>query len=485
MYPERPRKFYRFRPLENLIGKYKELESQTIFFPHPDQLNDAMEGHSDIYWKGDRVLWVNLFRHYLRCLCMCLLTAPHDEDRAQYLTKNNVFVRTFTHDLPSDHARQLVDDVASKFFACAGIIQVIGVLSNEEEERSQDELLFYLELVHDLAVSVVMDVFIDCGLYPGAKRNFESAEINLTKNLKDWFSTGIEDVLKVDGSARSVFAAARFVVESRNAFSSDFGGQGSAKQLLMYDFPMMFVSNIKRIMHPDWYAACFMGDYRNASVWGTYGDSYAGVCLVFDSEETDDGFCLDLYQPIGVAGRKDKDDSIVKRVIFDYRKLKFHKIDYGGSHPRLDFFKNIGRASIPVLIDDWYTLATGDKSAVAKVEDTEAWRAEYRNSFAKTATKKLSDWQHEDEYRLLLDGMLQDYSNKEDRKLKYKFNSLSGIIFGMKTPSEAKRKIISIVGEKCRAEGRSEFDFYQSYFLGETGKIAIVKIHHIWTAGQL
>src|SRR4051812_7881823 len=59
---------YRFRSIENLLGKHDELRNQEIYFAAPYELNDPMEGLRDIFWRGDRIVWENLFRHYLICL---------------------------------------------------------------------------------------------------------------------------------------------------------------------------------------------------------------------------------------------------------------------------------------------------------------------------------------------------------------------------------------------------------------------------------
>ncbi len=41
------------------------MEKQSIYFARPEELNDPMEGFRDIVWQGDRIVWTNLFRHYL------------------------------------------------------------------------------------------------------------------------------------------------------------------------------------------------------------------------------------------------------------------------------------------------------------------------------------------------------------------------------------------------------------------------------------
>jgi hypothetical protein len=61
-----PEYLYRFRSIEKLLNEpYQEVESQEIYFSRPDELNDPLEGFKDIFWRGDHIVWRNLFRHYL------------------------------------------------------------------------------------------------------------------------------------------------------------------------------------------------------------------------------------------------------------------------------------------------------------------------------------------------------------------------------------------------------------------------------------
>jgi hypothetical protein len=48
--------------------------------------------------------------------------------------------------------------------------------------------------------------------------------------------------------------------------------------------------------------------------------------------------------------------------------------------------------------------------------------------------------------------------------LSYKFSDLSGIVFGAKTATDDKLKIMKIVEEKCRAEKRTDFEFHQAQY---------------------
>ena len=57
--------FFRFRSIDALLGKFQELEKQTIYFASPEELNDPMEGLRDIVWDGDKIVWTNFFKHYV------------------------------------------------------------------------------------------------------------------------------------------------------------------------------------------------------------------------------------------------------------------------------------------------------------------------------------------------------------------------------------------------------------------------------------
>ena len=45
---------YRFRSVESLIGKYKELENQQIYCASLDELNDPLEGKM-IFHQGSKM----------------------------------------------------------------------------------------------------------------------------------------------------------------------------------------------------------------------------------------------------------------------------------------------------------------------------------------------------------------------------------------------------------------------------------------------
>jgi len=72
---------------------------------------------------------------------------------------------------------------------------------------------------------------------------------------------------------------------------------------------------------------------------------------------------------------------------------------------------------------------------------------------------------------LILSGEVLDFSTDESRKAVYDFNSLEGIIFGIKTELKDKLTICKIIERKCRENGRRDFKFYQAFYSRATDEI--------------
>jgi hypothetical protein len=121
----------------------------------------------------------------------------------------------------------------------------------------------------------------------------------------------------------------------------------------------------------------------------------------------------------------------------------------------------------------WYYDEAGQRSPSAEyLANSEAeWRDRYWRNFNYSVTNKLEAFRHEREYRVVLPAYMLDYSDKNLRKVKYDFNDLEGIIFGMRTSEQDKLKISKIIEEKCRQTGRFDFKFYQAFYSRQKGTI--------------
>ena len=73
-----------------------------------------------------------------------------------------------------------------------------------------------------------------------------------------------------------------------------------------------------------------------------------------------------------------------------------------------------------------------------------AWRTEYWKNFYRDISVKTRDWEYEKESRMILNSFLDDLSDKKRRTLTYNFNSLKGIIFGIRTSNTDKLEIMKL-----------------------------------------
>ncbi|MCL2817655.1 MAG: DUF2971 domain-containing protein, partial [Clostridiales bacterium] len=220
-----------------------------------------------------------------------------------------------------------------------------------------------------------------------------------------------------------------------------------------------YIENLPRLIYPHWYAASFMGNFpESTALWGHYADSHKGVCLIFSTEKSEDTgrLCIDIERSSGCA----------------LKEHSFNKVSYENERVRVDFFKRLWRQPYYIVENEWYTGDAGQKSPlISETNPSQDVRLEYWNRFLKIQTTKTEDWEKECEYRLLLDDSFHDFSELQSRLFNYKFKSLEGIIFGIKTPIDEKAKIIEIIYKKCKESGRKDFSFYQARYDRQQYKI--------------
>ena len=218
------------------------------------------------------------------------------------------------------------------------------------------------------------------------------------------------------------------------------------------DVPRIFVEVLEDLALPPVYTSCFLNNYRNSSLWGHYADGHKGACLIFSAN-------TDSTKSSSSIFLKHRDNSS--------GPIPFHQVEYREQMPTIDFFKFLTGRLPDLLRKRWFIDNKSNKNSTHLSEyNANEFREECWPQSFKSVTTKTKDWAYEEEYRL----MLQSPSgpsisvSKMDRTLTYDFNSLTGIIFGIKMSNSDKRKIIDIVVRKCRENKKSSFEFFQAYF---------------------
>ncbi|WP_321392774.1 DUF2971 domain-containing protein [uncultured Desulfuromusa sp.] len=463
-------KFYRFRPISKLLGK-NELEEQIIYFAPPDQLNDPMEGYRDIYWSGDVTIWKCFFRHYLLCLeRMCSLLIIAGEDHP--LSEKDMPVFGGGDDFPTEQYKNLFSKISKSFFS----IKNVGLLINQIASRStpvrRDELLFYLTCIHELAIEIIFQSYKEENLVQfGKGKQYKDSQL-LEKIIQDDFFTSIEKAINEKDSRGQIidflFAAQRNIqhqTEIIHRYNGLINNNKKNKNLVFVEFTEKYIKQLEKLLYPEWYAACFMSQCNNSSIWGNYADNHTGACLIFRAQNEGENYYLNVN---GINGWSSS--SGPKRGII---KLKFYPIKYIKGFGEIDFFRSLGRLPMPTLNSVWYNFDSQKSECADDIFTNETeWRERYWGNFYRDITTKSNDWKFEKESRLILSSSLDSFLKKEDRLLNYHFDSLFGIIFGINTTIEDKLKIISIIDKKCEKLKRRDFKFFQAHYDSETGDIS-------------
>lgn len=472
--------FYRFRATDALLDRFQELERQEIFFAAPKELNDPLEGFKDLIWIGDRILWENLLCHYLLCLSHAVNTALiQGPDYTFPETESFAFANVST--LPTREYEELYHRICEDFFRHKDVVGLPDLLAERGVPIRRDELATYLRLLHPHALNVVLTQLEEVAQLPARPA---SDPIRIASERPIPIRTILEGLKRSERehpnlpNIAEVVSASREVISIQQDLIGEYNGtslqKGPAWRMLISEFPRRHIRDLEEILYNDWYVACFVADPTDASMWGNYGNGHKGVCLKFRTTPNVNGKpCLRLNQICGWNGAP----------VYGDVAHEFQKVEYSSQFVEVNFFRSLGRLTIPML-RHWYRNDAGAPSPCIEdiLLESDAWRTRYWEQQMTTITTKHNDWAHEKEFRLTLSG-LSDFTERSTRKLRYKFSDLQGIIFGIDTATNDKLRIMKIVEAKCRKEGRGDFEFHQAHYSRRNGKVDIARMKLIKFTG--
>lgn len=466
---------YRFRKIEHLLDKRRELENQEIYFSPPEDLNDPMEGYKDVFWKGDAIVWRNFIINYVRSVEYTFMVALLYQDKI--LTAEDILVTPNPEAYKAVGMKVFLQQILDDLFSYEFIKTFPNALAERSSIIRREELISYLEFIHPFVIKSVSKIYAD--------KKF-LAKTLVTKDLLDLSKLGTESkklvnlINKLEKESKHIPNAVDkfFLVSNMTSqqirLINRYNNEGKNFQpntfFLISEYPTKFITAIETIIFPEWYSASFILDCQNSAVWGHYGDNHKGVCLKFKATNQEDKLIINLETEYGYNSAP----------VIDMRPHTFKKIHYQNKHVEIDFFRSLGRQSKLLLMELWYKDSeSGNISECAShlSGNRDEWRNNHWDNFDKSVTVKLDDWGDEKEYRLIIYGGFIDYSKPEKRKLKYDFNDLESVTFGIKTTDEDKTKIMRIIEKKCRENNRKEFGFYQAYYSMEDGEIKTYKLN--------
>ncbi len=462
---------YRFRSAEALLGKFAELEKQEIYFASREELNDPLEGFKNIFWQGDSIVWKNFLKHYL--LCVLHISAFFITDGEYEIKDDDIPIRMVIKNLPPRYQNQY-QEICDQFFKNERIQKYPEWLASRNSPIRRNELLFYLKILHYYALKCIFSRHGLLSKYPEYAFLNKAEEMLLDFEYFDKVNRLVVQYPNVENIEGIIYGVQKNIHDQiylTAIYNNPYFHKNHNGKFIFLEFPEKYLKNLEKIIHPEWYTACFQTNYQNPSMWSYYGHNHKGICLKFKTTLSSQGTpTIKLQRIVGFDSRM--------QPRLSYQDTSIFEIKYNDRYPEIDFFRSLGRLPIPVLYDQWYMDENKNKSSCADIFNNEGqWRKKYWDDFLNTVTVKLEGWSHEKEHRLILYGLAIDFSNKENRKLKYNFSDLEGIIFGIETSMEDKIEIIKIIEEKCKKEGRNNFKFYQANYSTRTGKIELFEMN--------
>ena len=386
---------------------------------------------------------------------------------------------------------RVLDEIYEDVFGQTDLLKLIDGLVSASQGAKHHEVKFYLQSIHYAALRSITQAHVKYKLSEEDNRfpSIENSPRQLSEipSLIDRLQNEKNSVPpRIVGELFSVCGriAEAFNLIRKYQFRTDGAKTSNIMQpnreLIILDFPWLFVEQLSRLLQNNWYVACFMKDYHNSSVWGHYGDNHRGACLIFSPEERNGIRTLPMRKITGwSAGPNQSTKQIDRKYHWQTVQMRFHDVRYQERIEQIDFFQNIGVLPKPVLLRNWYADAAGNRSRCGShigSKEEELWREEYWNKFYRDITAKTRDWEYERECRLILQSSLLDLRDQNRRVLTYSFSSLKGIIFGINMTQGNKFTIIDIIRQKCAKKKRHNFDFYQAYYSHNTGMIERHKI---------
>ena len=445
-------KLYRYRTIDNAL---LELDNGSFYFAAPTELNDPIEGYLKIFWQGDAPAWQGLLKNFVCSffygLQTYLLVSGKFYPAAQENFLNDLKNRILLADIRQfDYSPlgRIFAELGENFLAEHSVKTVVEFYGNDEIKCYGRELEFILRTVTDEACHLCVGKCKELGLI---RADFDEKFFDVA------YEISFDELKHVDAAERK-----RRIDEIEN-LNCDFMESGllalkmnrrssadaeyTLKQRLLwvrFIFPRMYVEQLKEMMYPNGYVVCFSDTPTNSAMWGNYADNHRGICFVYGTETVD--------------GRE--------LIHFAAKSLEVKPIKYTAQVITRNFFDTLRHLKF-ICAENWLTGKGGVKSC--KLDDAGA--DEYDDDYQEKFYRKLNDWHHEREYRILLSDRFYRYGDKFARKLRYNINALTGIIFGLRTTLDDKLKLIQKLDRLGKSAGN--FDFFQAEFDDETQLISI------------
>ena len=204
------------------------------------------------------------------------------------------------------------------------------------------------------------------------------------------------------------------------------------------NFSHLYVNQLKDIIYPEGFVVCFSVENDNSVMWGNYADKHRGVCLVYELEINSETGKVELEA--AASGRKINAEA--------------GSMSYVNRPVQRNFFETLGKDGSG-QVNSWL-----ENSKFLKTSQLKKMQEQYQEDFKKKYFTKMEEWEYEEEFRLLVDGLAINF--EEERFFKYKDNALKGVCFGLATSSKDKARILEVL--RKTSKDLNDFRFFQAEY---------------------
>lgn len=404
---------YRFRTIEQELDRYHELEKQTIYFASPEELNDPMEDSREMVWSHERDdVWNYVFRDFIRWFNNLERLGPDGSTPGHSI---NLYQDP---ELQSLEIFRLED-------------QIIQQLTKTSRNIKRHKIKFmfhyvYMRLLATLEISIGTGPEFSWQQYLGAMEALEIKGQNSAIN---------EIVLS---HAREISG---FVLNQKR----DLYEQGHSEEVVeSFYYPEKFLDRCEKYIYPKYYVACFSNEYSDATMWAHYGNGHTGVCLIFGTL---------------TSGKERYLDNADTKL---HGKYHLRRVNYHSEIKLINVLESVEK------LENY-------RSLFSLPFGTRNWSKDYLETFRELVTTKTCGWEREHEFRLIWEFLQEDRGQtkggipQSKRLVKYDFDMLKGVIFGIKTTDRNKIEIMKVIDRKCSKNQRNGFKYYQAYL--ENGRV--------------
>ena len=248
--------FFRFRSVDALLGDYKELERQTIYFASPEQLNDPMEGFRDIVWSGDEIVWTNFFKHYVYCLHLSYFQFRLIGD-SRILEVDSIPIQGCWDQLPTLQAQNLFDDICHNFLNVPNIREIIKALANTKRKIRYREIGYYLRIIHPILLKEIVKSHIAHGLLSKSEMPELPEELPISAFLALILLTlKMAEEAKTEKELDGAFLSIE-IMDSNERFKQQYDNHTFStdilrknNQLVIFDFPRYMWNSLRGYFGP-------------------------------------------------------------------------------------------------------------------------------------------------------------------------------------------------------------------------------------------